>query len=136
MKEIHIYAIISILHISLRCQCKVKICFFIVIYIIISNITPVHYFIIFHTSKSYSDVSDMMKAILLYVFTTIPMPSQKNILHCFIYIIFFSAAHMQCIIILDAYQSYSNVLDMMKKAFISAVVALKVALQGQNLFHY
>ena len=59
----------------------------------------------------------------------------KNILHYLIYIIFFIAAHMQCIIIRDAYQSYSNVLDMMKETFICAVVALKVALRGQNLFH-
>ena len=42
-------------------------------------------------------------------------------------LIFSSAGHVHCIMILDAYQSYSNVLDMMKETFICSVAALKVA---------
>ena len=81
--------------------------YFILIYVIISNITHVHYIIIFDSDQSYSNVLDTIKKILISAiinfilvmsFYISTCTRAKNILHGLMYIIFSNNAHVHCYI--------------------------------------
>ena len=98
---------------SLRCLVKVKI-YFILIYVILLNISHEHYIIIFDTNQSYSNVLHTTKEILIYaiinlilvmyIYPTSTCTRPKNIFHCLMYIIFLNIAHVHYIIT-EAYNS-------------------------------